>query len=193
MSTVLGIQGDGWCVLGADSQSSLGNRKSKKSRAEGKLVRRQKLIIGVVGDVRALDLVSIFKPPVTKHTGRNYLVKDFIPALIDSFIKHYYLQVTQEEDDLEGKAVSGSVFLVARQGKLYRISQDFSASADTRGLFAIGSGEDYALGALAVIWKTGGTIEEARVAVRQALKVAAGYDVYTSGPFYTYSQERSQG
>ena len=88
-------------------------------------------------------------------------------------------------------SVGGDVeSIIAFQGELYDVAEDFSVSKDSRGLFANGSGGDIALGVLASHWKPGGTKVQAKTIIKKAIETASQYDLYTQGPVIIYSQDK---
>ncbi len=72
-------------------------------------------------------------------------------------------------------------FLLAVGGTVFEISDDFSVGMDSTGYYGIGSGSDYAVGAL----HAGADMEE-------ALKIAARLDAFTSPPFYYFTQPKRE-
>ena len=74
-------------------------------------------------------------------------------------------------------------------GTVYEISEDYAWSRDASGVYSMGSGSSYALGALQVLLPTPDfTLEAAKDAVRQALTVASKFDLYTAPPFTVLTQ-----
>ena len=67
--------------------------------------------------------------------------------------------------------------IVGLNGQLFEIDSDFSVSRNSDGYYAIGTGGDFALGAL-----------YAGVTPEQAAEIAATNDSKTAGPFTTETQ-----
>ena len=67
--------------------------------------------------------------------------------------------------------------IVGLNGQLFEIDSDFAVSRNSDGYYAIGTGGDYALGAL-----------YAGVTPEQAAEIAAVNDSKTAGPFTTETQ-----
>jgi ATP-dependent protease HslVU (ClpYQ) peptidase subunit len=74
---------------------------------------------------------------------------------------------------------------------VYIIESDYSWTSDTSGIYAIGTGSSYALGALqALIGTKKLTAQQAKTMANKALTVASKFDPYTGSPFQAFSQER---
>ena len=197
MTTIIAVQGDGWCVVGFDSRISdvtddgnyLGNRVLSDSQK--KVVQSGPWLLGAAGDLRAINVLSHnFVPPVPRPTlGGAQLDKfvstDFIPALRDTLEKSGYAPTHKE---FAGKAEFESELIVAVNGIVYQVDGDYSWLSDASGLYSIGSGSSYALGAMtATGW--GRSVMTARNAVMKALSVASKYDPATGSPFYAIVQQ----
>jgi ATP-dependent protease HslVU (ClpYQ) peptidase subunit len=70
-------------------------------------------------------------------------------------------------------------FLILIGGEIFEIADDFSVTMDGKGYYGVGSGSDFAIGALSA----GATIKE-------ALKIASENDAYTSAPFIYHTQQK---
>jgi ATP-dependent protease HslVU (ClpYQ) peptidase subunit len=77
------------------------------------------------------------------------------------------------------KEQSESGFLVGYQGRLFKISSDYSVLEAQDGLEAIGCGGDYALGAMRALLDM-----SPKKRIRKALKIAAHFSMGVEGPFY---------
>ena len=69
--------------------------------------------------------------------------------------------------------------MIAMRGELFEIDEDYSVSRREDGVYAIGSGADFALGALM-----------AGADIQSAMHIAATLDVNTHAPFITLHQDR---
>jgi len=184
MSTVVGIQGDGWCVLGADSQVSEGGRAYSTTKGLGKIMKRGPYYVATVGDFRPTNILAFNfnfpKPPPFTSTYKldKFIGSRFIPALQQCYADNAY--VPKDGD-------SGTDILVAVYGNLYAISYDYSWTKDRRGYYALGSGGDYALGAMAT-YALPKSIATATLVIRTALSIACQYDTESGEPLLIYSQ-----
>lgn len=202
MTTIVGIQGDGFAVLCADSRivsvaedgstsaiSQLGNGTSKVSQ-------NGPYLLGAAGDVRALNILHhAFQPPTppTHLKGMKldaFMTVTFIPALRECFEKQGYAAPGKEGTHI---AENDSTVVVVIHGIIYIIDGDYSWCSDANDYYAVGSGESYALGALHILMhrKKGLTIQITKSIGIKAISASAKYDVHTGAPYHTYVQEGS--
>jgi ATP-dependent protease HslVU (ClpYQ) peptidase subunit len=186
MTTIAAVQGPGWAVIGSDSQVSEDNRTYRLPKGFGKLVRNGPYLIGTAGDLRAINILThAFDPPTPgKPKGMNldrFMVSQFIPKLRESFDANGYGR--------EGE--HGSVVLACLGGVIYEIGQYYECIRDDDGLYAIGSGGQFALGALRVLKGETPTMAEAEDVVRSALVAAASFDCNTAEPVVIMNQTRT--
>ena len=192
MTTILAVQGDGWAVVGFDSRVSIDetNRASTLARGVEKITKNGDYLIGAAGDVRAINLLSYaFNPPKPEDlTGvrlDRFMTTRFIPALRKCFEDQGYAVKGSDEG-----AVHNSTVLVVVNGVIYEIDSDYAWARDTYGIYAAGSGGDYALGALHGMFgpKRELHVEKTKVFVRKALEVGARLDAGSGPPFHILSQ-----
>jgi ATP-dependent protease HslVU (ClpYQ) peptidase subunit len=100
------------------------------------------------------------------------MISKVVPSLKNCFKDNEY---KWNEADADGE--TKFAFLIAVGGQVFEIADDMSVALDSRGFYGVGSGSDYAIGALCA----GADLET-------ALKVAASNDVYTSAPFIYHTQ-----
>jgi len=202
MTTIVGIQGDGFSVICTDSRivnvaedgtttaiTHLGNGISK-------VAQNGPYLIGAAGDVRAINILHhAFQPPTPPVNLRGkkldaFMTVKFVPALRECFEKQGYATPEREGSHI---AENDSIVMVSIHGVIYVIDGDYSWCPDANSYYAIGSGGDFALGALHVLMqrKKWLTIQMARTIVSKALASAAKYDVHTGSPYHTYVQESS--
>lgn len=204
MTTVVAVQGDGFAVLGTDSRISSIDSDGYVSRIHTvssnicKIAQVGGMLIGIAGDVRAINLVSYslpVAPPPHSLKGKKldeYVTNKFIPALRNCFEVNGYSPPPKES--AEHAAEHGSEILLAVNATIYQIDNDYSWSNDASGLYAIGTGGQYAIGALAALIK--GKIDthiSAKKHCLNALAIAAKFDPHTGYPYQTYYQEAVPG
>ena len=192
MTTILAVQGNGWAVVGFDSRISTEdtNRVSTLGRGVEKITRNGDYLIGAAGDVRAINLLSYaFNPPKPEDlTGTKldrFMTTKFIPALRKCFEDQGYAVKGSDEG-----AVHNSTVLVVVNGTIYEIDSDYAWARDTYGIYAAGSGGDYALGALHGMFGPSRElhIEKTKAYVRKALEVGARLDAGSGAPFHILFQ-----
>lgn len=169
-------------VFGADSQITDGDKRII-SPSIPKIVKLGKYLLGVAGEARPGDLLAFnWKPPLYDGSDAvKFMGRKIIPSIIAVFKANGY------EHTREGSSYS---FLLAFDGNIFEIGDDLSMSQSADGLYGIGSGSAYALGALAVQLPNLERQEWASEQMLQALEVSAKYDVNTSAPFQVELQTR---
>lgn len=191
MTTIASIQGDGWVVMGSDTQSSISDYRILKM-AGHKIYTNNGVMIAGCGQGRGLDLLhkgweaSHPGPKMTKPEELDeWMVYDFITGVRELFVEAGY----DMKDDGDF-AKHESAFIVAVNGVAYYIDDDYSVDRDARGFMSAGSGGDYATGALYamgdIIFKN---IDTATTAMKIAIDAAKEYDVYSGGETRIYIQK----
>lgn len=171
MTTIVGIQGDGWSVMAADSQITDEN-SIIISPETPKIIRFKNMLIGLRGDARPGDIIAYnWTPPKISGDLQKWVVSKMIPSMIKAFDKFDYDWKDKEAD---------FNFLVSVKGYLFDIGSDMSISRSQYNMYAIGSGKDLALGYMAGHgWES---IEEAEELASEAVAVACIFDIHTSEP-----------
>lgn len=177
MTTIVGISKNGDVIFGADSQVTDGNRKHNHIKME-KISKKNGYLIAGSGDSGPCDILQhLFDPPVPSVQERkdlyHYMITKFVPAMRECL----------EENDWkpDPKDDSGFNMLIAFDGEIFDIGNDFGVIINDTGIYGVGSGSQFAIGALA-----------AGASVELALEYAANNDIYTSGPFQIVRQQKSR-
>lgn len=199
MTTIVGVQGDGYVVLGTDSRISTLDSDGYVSRVNtmssniSKVCQISGMLIGIAGDVRAINLVSHslqVSPPSASLKGKKldeYITNKFIPSLRSCFEANGYSPPHKESS--EHIAEQGSELIVAVNSFIYQIDNDYAWTTDANGLYSIGSGEQFALGAMAVLFSSKNqTVASAKKNCLTALSIAAKFDPHTGYPYQAYVQ-----
>jgi ATP-dependent protease HslVU (ClpYQ) peptidase subunit len=94
-----------------------------------------------------------------------------------------------DNDSKQHIAEHASTIFMAVNGQIYIIDGDYSWISDSSGMFAIGSGAQYALGAMFAMQPKGKmTVGAARKLALKAIATSAKFDPYTGAPYHTFSQ-----
>ena len=167
MTTLIMVQKDSDVELGWDSQLTRSNEKH--SLTAPKIFVNGGLILGVTGVSRASDILETTEFPTYDPTlsPRHWLIKVFTPILQEALAAQPYLMT--DEGLLEGWG-----FAVVVEGQVFQFDSMYNPAQQADGLYTMGSGGDYARGALC-----------AGASVAQALEVAASIDPYTGGTLTT--------
>lgn len=170
ITTIIAYQGTDFVFFGADSQITDGDKRII-SPSIPKIVKLGKYLLAVAGEARPGDLLAFnWKPPLYDGTDPvKFMGKKVIPSIITTFRANGY------DHTKEGASYS---FLLAFAGNVFEIGDDLSMSQSSDGLYGIGSGSAYALGALAGQLPNIGKPE-----ILAALAISAKYDINTCAPF----------
>lgn len=186
MTTIAAVQGPTWSVVAFDSQVSEDSRKYSLPVGAGKCVAVGDYIFGIAGDFRAVNILAhTFQPPqALDRTGLDldkFMTSKFIPALKKCFDDNWY-----------GKdGEHGSLIMVSVNGTIYEIGSNYDCIRDTCGLYGMGSGGHFALGALHALDGEGRrTQKRAKEMLDAALAVAVTLDSGTSNPVTIIVQHR---
>lgn len=177
MTTIVGLVKDNVVILGADSQVTDDDRRNNDLRME-KITRNNGYLIAGAGDATPCDILQhIFIPPVPNANERKnlykFMITKFVPAMRECLDENGWKP--NPADD------SGFSMLIAYDGNIFDIGDDFSVLLNNKGIYGVGNGKKYAIGAL-----------EAGATVEKALEIAANNDIYTSGPFQIVTQKKAK-
>lgn len=202
MTTIVAIQGDDYCVVGTDSrvssfdESGMAYQITTLGTGSCKIAQKGRYLLGAAGDVRAINILHhAFTPPLPpfKSGGSQldeFITLKFIPALQVCFENTGYAMPDLAEDKTHISEQSSTI-LVAINGVVYIIDGDYSWTSDRTGIYAIGTGSSYALGAVQALTNSKElTIQKAKTVVNKALSITSKFDPYTGSPFQIFSQER---
>lgn len=170
MTTVVGLVDGGKVYMAADRRIT--NGWQYEDGAE-KITRRGEMLIGYAGIVRGAQIVR-YMFDIPEHPedvgAERYFVAHFIPALRQAFKDEAYAAVESNQETHD------SGFLVGYRGALYDIESNYAVLKGHRGLCAIGSGSEYALGALSVTENV-----DARVRIEKAVRAGISFDAASGG------------
>lgn len=200
MTTILGIQGETFALICVDSRissfdsSGSAYQVNTLKEGSGKVAVNGKYLLGAAGDVRAINILHhVFQPPIpaVNLKGKKldqFFTAKFIPSLRQCFENEGY--AIPDKEDKEHMAEQASQILVVIHGSIYVVDGDYSWTSDSSGLYALGTGSSYALGALQALHSsTITTPQQAKKIALKAMAIAAKYDPYTGAPFHTFVQE----
>lgn len=176
MTTIVAVCKNGNVTMGADSQVTDGARPSKHVNME-KITKNNGYLIAGSGDSHPCDILQhLFIPPVPTIQERKDLYKfmiiKFVPAMREVLEDNGWKSSTEDKE-------VGFNMLFAFDGEIFDIGDDFSVLLNDDGIYGVGSGSPYAMGAL-----------YAGASVEKALDIATNNDVYTSGPYQIVKQQK---
>lgn len=172
MTTIIGIQEPKYCIVAADSQTTVDGRPYS-STTQPKIIEIGDYLLATAGMGLSCDVIlHNWKPPVQRDDNPyTHMVTTVSPSM--RVLLHKHDAMPTGEDTVQ--------VLVAFKGFLFEIASDFTVLMRDDGFYGIGSGCAYAIGALHM----GANVEE-------ALRIAELNDVYTTGPFEIRKQVRSK-
>ena len=182
MTTIAAIEGNGWVVIGADSQSS-DDDGFVAMMPDSKIFKNKSLVFAGAGSIRGINIIQheFVAPAVTERDLDKYMTKTLVPAMRKVFQENGY------EFQKDGSPVENeNIWLVIVKGCLYRINEDYSWERTIDGFYVAGSGEKIALGAMAALGNTIDTAQKAKKIVTKALQIASRYDSGTGGRLTVY-------
>ena len=186
MTTFAGIQGDNWCLLGADSKAS-DSDGSYIYLKDPKIFSNGPTLIAGSGAVRTLNLLQYgwTAPRYRGKTPEEYITRYFIPSLRKKIVES---GSEWQKDGEVAKFDNG--LLVAVKGKIFKVSDDYSWETSLSRLYRGGSGGDYALGAMVVLGgEKADTYEKARTIIIAAIETAIECDLFSGGEIVTHYQQ----
>lgn len=189
MTTILAIQGDGWAVIGSDSQWSTDDGRIGKS-TQPKVVSIGKYLVAIAGYTRGANIIQhTFTPPAPPKTQgiklNKFVVSQFIPAY-KAVLETGGIGLPQYDGEVAKTPIDT---LMVVNGVIYQIDDDYGTDMDSNRLYAIGSGSDYGLGALqALTEKKRLNMVTAKQSILKALSISAKFDSGTGAPFHVFTQ-----
>jgi ATP-dependent protease HslVU (ClpYQ) peptidase subunit len=181
MTTIIGMQFETGCWLASDSRTTGETGRPYHHRWVEKITERGEYLIAGSGDADACDIIQhVWQPPEPPKKNRkdkennlfNFMVTTVSPSLRQCLEDGDYEQDKNDKD-------AGYLFLIALRGVIYEIDNSNTVSMRDDGIYGIGSGSKYAIGAL-----------YAGASHLDALEIAAINDIYTSEPFTYYEQNK---
>ena len=202
MTTIIGIQGDSFALLCADSRivqaDEDGGNAMVTTAGPGhtKIFSKGKYILGAAGDVRAINLLQhVLNPPQPTANLRGkkldeFITAKFIPSLKECFEANGFAAGSQDGRPVQ--AESNANVMLSVNSTIYAIGNDYAWFSDATGFYTIGTGSGYAMAALSAMMPKNPNVKQAKTIALKAIAIAAKYDPNTGGPFNTLIQEQAQ-
>ena len=191
MTTLAVIERDGFIVIASESQSSDVDG-SIVMIPGGKMFENNGIFIAGAGDVRGINILehSWSAPKRGRLSTDKFVTKILIPSMRQAFIDAGY-EINKEDSTV----VHNNIFLVIVDGKCYRIDEDYSWERSVSGIYTAGSGEAYALGAIAYAMKKHSRIsaKQAEKILIDAVAIAIEHDAFSGGTIRTHIIETDGG
>lgn len=171
MTCIVALKNNGVVYMGADNAGV--DEDFIERRTDLKLCVVDKFLIGFTSSFRMGQLLAYtFTPPSPPEDGDlfAYMVRDFVPAVMNCFQRGGFLDRTEGTD-------RGGQFLVAIRDRLFAIYENFQVGEPASGYYSLGSGAPTALGALYA------NEDEPYPRLYTALAAAAEFTASVRGPF----------
>jgi len=194
MTVLAAFQGNGFAHIGTDSRATDSNGahfilSNKKVTWD----EEKDYLFAVTGATRGGNLIQQGwvppQPPAFTdiHGLDKFMTQIFIPQLRDHFM----------DSGFEGVALDGSSaeidaqFLVAVQGVIYPIYNDYCWDRDQRKIYTMGSGGDIALGVMDAleIQKFASDEKGSLKIIKKAVEIACKWNAYCALPIVTETQK----
>ncbi len=147
MSLVIAAKIDGSVLMGADSQTSHGDREKVTGRGENnlKITKMPRgILLGHVGEVRVIQPLAChgdwFEETEDEPLSKRFLVEKIVPRYYEELKKRGWL--ANSDDPSEHTCFRGS-FLIAQGDRLFGLNGNFSVD-EIPAFAAIGCGQDAA-------------------------------------------------
>jgi len=171
MTTIVGRTDDKGCSIAADNQTTVDNRPFCDP-SMSKIRARYEFLVAGAGAGGAIDIINhLWEPPKMKSFHKSvhdFMVVDVVPSMKRAFETHGWVE---KEDETYA-------ILIAFEGQLFEIGSDGTVLVRSDGIYAIGTGAPFAIGAL-----------EAGASLEEAIDIAVANDIYTGGPIQVMRQE----
>jgi len=176
MTCIVGLVENGKVYVGGDSLS--GSAYVGRVTTLHKVFRKGGFVIGYTSSFRMGQLLEhVVEFPESDVYDMHYMVSVFIEECRKVFKDHGYTTINDNQE-------TGGSFLVAVSGQLFRVDNDFQVNQYHDGMFALGCGEDYALGAL-----YGSCGQDPQKRIAGALEAAAYFSPLVGPPFVILEAE----
>jgi ATP-dependent protease HslVU (ClpYQ) peptidase subunit len=180
MTTIVAVQYKDKVVFAADNQVTGDNGRIYHHPRMEKIAERGEYLIAGSGEVGPCDIAQhIWIPPKLTLKDRqdtyHFMITKVMPSLRKCLTENGY---DFNEGKGEGKGDDSRFnFLIAVGGEVFDVADDCSICMSDDGIYGVGSGSSYAIGAL-----------HAGAKPLKALEIAAQLDANTSAPFLVKEQ-----
>jgi ATP-dependent protease HslVU (ClpYQ) peptidase subunit len=174
MTTIIGVQLEHGCVVVSDSRIAASGKVYTHPDMV-KAVQRGHYLIAGAGTTQPCDIIQhIWKPPTPTPTSYKDLYHFMIAEVATSMrlalaMNGYTPDKESDEPDF--------IFLIALGGVIFELDDSLSVLMRDDGIYGIGSGSPYAIGAI-----------QAGATWKQSMQIAARNNVFTAAPFITHKQ-----
>lgn len=177
MTIVVALKKDNEVILGSDSIKTLDDRRLKGY--EDKIITFANFSVGLAGTGPISECLELIKIPSKKEEDEEEPV-DWNQATLNTTIDvlNFLTAVTDLLEERGGEETINDLFLLiaTNDGKIY-LTINSSEVSEIKDYWAIGSGQDYALGAMFALWDN----YPLRVIAERALNIACEFSISCGG------------
>lgn len=181
MTTIIGVQYDDKALLVADSRVTDDGGRIYSHPQMQKITNKNGYLIAGAGEVAPCDIANhLWIPPKPSSKDKedlyHFMITKVMPSLRKCLTDNGY-----NFDEPHDRSKDGLRFqlLLAVGGEIFDISDDLSVCISGDGLYGIGSGSSFALGAL-----------HAGAKPLKAMEIASKLSAFTAAPFQSEEQEK---
>lgn len=180
MTTIVAVQYGDKVTFAADNQVTGDNGRRYNHPDMKKIVQLGEFLVAGSGEVQPCDVIQHqWTPPKVTAKDRedvyHFMITKVMASLRDCLTKNGY---DFNEGKGDGKSDENRFnFLIAVCGEVFDVADDLSVCRSGDGIYGIGSGSPYAIGAL-----------HAGAKPKKAVEIASKLDVNTSGPIQIVEQ-----
>lgn len=173
MTCIIGLEHEGNVYIGADSAAVEG--WTVRQIGLHKVFRRGDFLIGYTTSFRMGQILQHHLAARAQKASEEdgaYMVCAFVEAVRECLREKAYTTVKDSRE-------KGGCFLAGYSGKLYRVDGSFQVGHFRDGFDAVGSGAEFALGAMEAL----GCSMLPRKRIKRALRIAMHFSGSVRGPF----------
>jgi ATP-dependent protease HslVU (ClpYQ) peptidase subunit len=173
MTTIVAVESKHLATIVAESYTTYGDRPYYHPDVK-KITKSGSWLLAASGDARACDIITnVWKPPSPRGNKNLHI---FVSTTVIKSLR----KILSENEYTQQPKDDGFDLLMILNGQVFHITNDFTLLKSINGLYGIGSGSAYALGAI-----------EAGADIVQAVRIAIELDINSGGPIQVEISERT--
>lgn len=182
MTCIIGLKHNKKIYIGGDSCTTAGYETRAQPQKKVFRIGGADILVGYCGSIRLAQIMQyVLTPPKITSPIEKYLVCDFVPALRETLSEHGWLNRENSTDRLNENAR----FIIGVEKQIFCIYEDFQVHSVKDNILTIGSGSEYALGAMFAL---SGVPPKKRILA--ALSIAGQLTTSVCAPYYVLSMDK---
>lgn len=188
MTCIVGITDGNNIWMGCDGLISGDN--DKFNLEQPKIIKKEEMLIGVAGTLRGLQLLKYhldidgLKEELEKLkivSDEEFICNYLVTCIKNMFFEHQYCVQIDSQENQNDK------FLIGYRGRLYYLDSNYQIFNTTDSYMAIGSGSEYAYGALRVQEKARILLKDPEEAIKRTIDVVSQFCPSTGGDIKVFN------